>query len=105
MQYRTLGKSGIKVSEIGVGGHQTMELASALDPGHAATRRTHLNGQIPAMPDADRATLIDCALDLGVNYFDTSLDPLSRSQRLNEAGQENPNSSAICFFGAPCCNI
>jgi aryl-alcohol dehydrogenase-like predicted oxidoreductase len=79
MQYRTLGKSGIKVSEIGVGGHQTMELASALDPDHAATWRTHFNGQIPSMPDADRAVIIARALDLGVNYFDTSLDPETES--------------------------
>jgi aryl-alcohol dehydrogenase-like predicted oxidoreductase len=79
MQYRTLGKSGIRVSEIGIGGHQKMELASVLEPGHAAMWRTHFNGQIPAMPDADRATLIDRALDLGINYFDTSLDPETES--------------------------
>lgn len=53
MQYRTLGRTGLKVSEIGLG---TMV--------HA--------GHFGAMSDVESLSAIDAALELGVNFIDTS---------------------------------
>lgn len=50
MEYRRLGKSGIKVSEIGLG---TLDFGSRLN-------------------EQDSIAIIDRALDLGVNFFDTA---------------------------------
>lgn len=61
MQYRTLGKTGLKVSEIGVGGAQfgIPNYMGDWDPFTEAAQ------------DATTAT-IHRALDLGYNYFDTA---------------------------------
>lgn len=79
MKLRTLGKTGIEVSEIGVGGHQNMVGISSLSNHQRRSWRTSFNDQVPAMSDLDRAKVIERALDLGVNYFDTSTDPETES--------------------------
>ncbi|MGH7848482.1 MAG: aldo/keto reductase [Candidatus Binatia bacterium] len=53
MKYRTLGRTGLKVSEIGLG---TMVHAGHFGP----------------MDDKESLSAIDTALDLGVNFIDTS---------------------------------
>jgi len=53
MEYRTLGRTGLKVSAIGLG---TMVHAGHFGP----------------MSDAESLSAIDAALDLGVNFIDTS---------------------------------
>ena len=50
MEYRTLGKSGLKVSEIGLGGNNF---------GGWADEQTSIN-------------IIDHALELGINFIDTA---------------------------------
>ena len=74
MNYRVLGKSGIRVSEVGVGGHQNKVPRSGLSDEQASTWRTDFLGDVPAVSHVERAQVIGRALDLGVNYFDTSLD-------------------------------
>jgi len=61
MRYRTLGRTGLKVSEISLG---TAEIGFdyGIDGGGTARR--------PAERDA--AELLNCALDLGVNLIDTA---------------------------------
>ena len=54
MNYRTLGKSGIRVSEAGIGGHQeTVHLDDS--PGHAGLWSTNFDGLVPVMAHEDRA--------------------------------------------------
>ena len=61
MQYRTLGRTGLTVSEVGVGGAQ-FGLTNYMGPWDAFS------------DEAQRATTatIQRALDLGYNYFDTA---------------------------------
>ena len=61
MQYRTLGKTGLRVSELGVGGAQIglKDYMAPWDPANAASV-----AQIERM--------LDRALDLGYNYVDTA---------------------------------
>lgn len=73
MEYRVLGRTGMRVSELGLGGH---EYARFLNPHHFPRKRgleeevspeELLKGQ-----DA-RNRLIEYAIGSGVNYFDTGL--------------------------------
>lgn len=57
MNYRRLGKSGIEVSEVSFGGHQT--------DGHR-----HKHGA----PVEQRVKVIERGLELGITYFDTTTD-------------------------------
>jgi aryl-alcohol dehydrogenase-like predicted oxidoreductase len=59
MKYRTLGRTGLRVSEIGLGGHEFRRQAYV-----QGGRYTELD---PARPEVIRQ-----ALELGVNYFDTT---------------------------------
>src|SRR6266550_6945450 len=53
MKYRTLGKTGLRISAVGLG---TMVHAGHFGP----------------MKDSESLSAIDAALDLGVNFIDTS---------------------------------
>ena len=104
MQYHTLGKTGLKVSALGVGGHE-------FNWWHNGTVR---NNRMVSF-DPDRQAVIETALEGGVNYFDTTffeevhslgheisrlkcrdqmvissmvIDPLNQGARMREAGQE-----------------
>ena len=58
MNYRTLGKSGIRVSEVGIGGHQeTVHLDDS--PGHAGLWSTNFDGLVPVMAHEDRTARWD----------------------------------------------
>ncbi|HEY8741591.1 MAG TPA: aldo/keto reductase, partial [Chloroflexota bacterium] len=61
MQYRTLGKTGLRVSELGIGGAQIglKNYMAPWDPASEASVK-----QIAAM--------VERALDLGYNYIDTA---------------------------------
>ena len=62
MQYRTYGKTGQRVSEIGLGGHREgVETGDGL----ALNARFHLSAQ-------ERARVVGRAIDQGVTYFDTT---------------------------------
>lgn len=78
MQYRQLGRSGLKVSELCFG---TMTFGDAF----------YTIGEITEQQAADR--LVHAALDAGVNFFDTA-DVYSRGQSEEILGQSLANSSA-----------
>ena len=61
MKYRTLGRTGLRVSVIGLGGHEYRRwLPESRDIGHF----------IQTQPD--RNNLVSRAVDMGINYFDTT---------------------------------
>ena len=66
MRYRILGRTGFDVSEIGVGGHEYRRSSLVKDG-----RFTEL--------DPDRPAIIAKALEMGVNYFDTTFTEETQS--------------------------
>lgn len=67
MRYRLLGRTGFKVSELGIGGH---EYRRWLNPQHfedGYDREEFYRSQ------ENRNEIIKSALDAGINYFDTTL--------------------------------
>src|SRR5262249_56651469 len=61
MQYRTLGRTGLRVSEIGFGGAQVglADYIEKWDPNGEAEQQSVVQA-------------LNCALDLGLNYVDTA---------------------------------
>ena len=53
MNYRTLGRTGIRVSEVGVGGHQDKAPKETLPPGQRASYTTEFDGLIHEMSHQD----------------------------------------------------
>ena len=76
MRSRLLGRSGIEVSEIGLGGHRE---GVEDRPGIARTARFYLSAQ-------DRARVVGRAIDGGATYFDTTfgceIESLGESLRI-----------------------
>lgn len=62
VNYRILGRTGVRVSEVGLGGHREGVEARG---GIAATARFFLSAQ-------ERARVVGRAIDAGVTYFDTT---------------------------------
>src|SRR5512140_806665 len=62
MEYRQLGKSGLKVSRIGIGGHY-----KAMEEGSYEDRYAYVEREVEA-----RAEIIERAIQAGINYFDTT---------------------------------
>ena len=62
MEYKQLGKSGLKVSRIGIGGHY-----KAMEEGRYEDRYAYVEREVEA-----RAEIIDRAIQAGINYFDTT---------------------------------
>ena len=77
MSCRPLGKTGLMVSEIGLGGHHYAMRARLLD--HAQSRPELVEGRLDAKEaggdyQAQRTRQVAAALEHGVNYFDTTYD-------------------------------
>jgi aryl-alcohol dehydrogenase-like predicted oxidoreductase len=73
MKYRILGRTGFKVSELGLGGH---EYARFLSPFHFSQRRkpdepVEHDELVKTQPP--RTKLIESAINAGINFFDTGL--------------------------------
>jgi predicted aldo/keto reductase-like oxidoreductase len=62
MEYSSLGKSGIKVSRIGIGGHY-----KAMEEGHYEDRYAYVDREVEL-----RIEIIEHAIRAGINYFDTT---------------------------------
>ncbi|MBT3591679.1 MAG: aldo/keto reductase, partial [Candidatus Nitrosopelagicus sp.] len=79
MKYKKLGKSGIKVSEIGFGAWQLGNEKSW-----------------SAMTDKEAIKLVHTALDLGVNFFDTAPNyGMGSSERLLGAAFNNTSRDKV----------
>lgn len=75
MQYRPLGKIGVSVSFLGLGGHEYHadgRLRGFSDDLDAAVRPGYTN---PDFASPDRRRLVAHAVAMGVNYFDATIDP------------------------------
>ena len=72
MKYRVLGRTGFKVSELGLGGH---EYARFLNPYHFPERKAEkpVGHDELVKTQSPRTKIIECAINAGVNYFDTGL--------------------------------
>ncbi len=72
MKYRILGRTGFKVSELGLGGH---EYARFLNPYHFPERKAEkpVGHDELVTTQSPRTKLIEYAINAGVNYFDTGL--------------------------------
>ena len=82
MNYRTLGKTGLQVSELGMGGLFVSSFAAAREEGCRAVRR---------------------ALELGINYVDTAPGYLDSEEVMGEAleGVEQPYVLSTKLGGRP----
>ena len=89
MKYRVLGRTGLTVSELGLGGH---EFARFLPSWHFTTNRK-FEEPVPAeelvATQAPRNELIETAIEAGVNYFDTGevAEPQSLGLALDTLGR------------------
>jgi len=89
MEYRMLGKTGLKVSAIGLGGHEFRRQQFLKD-----SRFTELNPERPKM--------LKTAFEMGVNYFDTTFqeEVQSLGSSLKKAGinREDVHVSSTCIY-------
>lgn len=91
MKYRILGRTGLKVSVLGLGGH---EYARFLSPYDFPVKRkpeepVGFDELLKTQPPRDE--LIERAIDAGVNYFDTGIieEPQSLGLALKTLGRRN----------------
>jgi len=84
VEYRRLGKSGLQVSELGFGGHQT---------------GGYRKGKFE-VPLQERARIIERSLELGVTYFDTTtgLEAASLSSAFSLLGGKPDHVTVACMY-------
>ncbi len=74
MQYRNLGRTGIKVSVVGLGGHEfhpDSRVAGFGDNKDLAVTPGHI---FPGFGGENRLRIVETALEAGVNLFDLTID-------------------------------
>jgi aryl-alcohol dehydrogenase-like predicted oxidoreductase len=92
MQYRVLGKTGIRLSEVSMGGHNTgMEKKHAYYRGTKIVPEANSDLEEYAAYYRERTEQMACALDMGINFFDPTNDREVRSlaTALKRLGRRN----------------
>lgn len=95
MKYRILGRTGLKVSELGFGGHEYRRWLNTQHFPGEWNRQEFLKTQ------PQRNKLIETAIDAGINYFDTTLveEAKSLGSALNALGRrKDVYMSAMIVF-------
>jgi len=96
MKYRVLGRTGLKVSEIGLGGH---EYRRPLPTTLGRWGEIDLEKFMKTQPKRD--VIIKRAVELGINYFDTTQMEEAKSLGLalkNVGGREKIHIAAMIVF-------
>jgi aryl-alcohol dehydrogenase-like predicted oxidoreductase len=91
MKYRMLGRTGLKVSVLGLGGHEYARFLSPYDFPVKRRPEEPVGSEELLKTQPPRNKLIERALDAGVNYFDTGIieEPQSLGLALKTLGRRN----------------
>ena len=74
MQYRQLGRTGVKVSAIGLGGHEFGQNDFIRGFGDDSKRAVTRGYIFDGFGGENRQRIVEKALDLGINMFDVTID-------------------------------
>jgi aryl-alcohol dehydrogenase-like predicted oxidoreductase len=91
LKYRVLGRTGLNVSELGLGGHEYARFLSPYDfPVKRRPEEPVDSGEL-SRTQGPRNKIIERAIDAGVNYFDTGIveEPQSLGLALKTLGRRD----------------